>query len=844
MLSTERPRQLSEQLQLSLKKHPTPHFFEEAARLYPENTALSTPEECFTYRQLQAYADSIARCLIEQGIKPQERIAVFAGPTPLCVAALLGILKSGAVFVPLDPLSQKCQLTTIIEQAKPQLCLSEKDSVPSYLSDEIRTLTISSLTSKEGTAVQKDIEPQDPAHIVFTTIDQNLQGIVMPHRSLANLSCWTKEVYGSSRTAALASRPRCDTFVSEVLSALCAGWSVKFLPGALSQSAGELKEWIYQERIELIFLPLTAAEELIEETWSKDCPLKFVFVTGGRLKRPPVSGLPFRVINRYGHPECGTVSTEYEVTAEEESLIIPTGHPVSNVKTLVLDEDFQEVPHGTSGQLCIGGMGLALHYLDEALNHSRFVIQPRVGKRPVRLFLTGDLVKRRTDGKLELLGNLQNQEVISDLEVGLSAIESIIAAQAGILHVFVKPIATEEEIALTAYWVGKKNAPVSVAHLKRALKRRLPPHMVPRYFVELLQFPIGVDGKICHEQLPIPRLEEATEEKKDPPTNSTERKLLDLWESTLQISGIGIHTSLFELEITPSQAAKLHAALQQHFGKEIPLTSFYQRDTVARQAEWLIKKESIAYQTVTPVSTKGSETPLFCLYGFVDGSFVYHRLSKALKLDLPLYAVDITDTSASIEELAERAAKLIQEVHPNGPCRLLGEGIGAYVAYELSHLLGPKATFVGILDTWAPSRPIKAPLFRRLQVNTHHFFHMNNEQKKQFVIEKLESLESRTSELFGFNQHSDTEGELVPNQMWWTQRKKMSDYEPKSTEKELTIFSCEEGKNDPSLGWKYFSNHLKIEKLASSRRSLSQKMPMKTFASKLAKSLANFQASR
>ena len=836
MLSLERRGQLPEELQLSLKKHALPHFFEETVKLNPNNIALSSPEKTLSYSELNSQANSIAHHLLENNIQPRDRVAVYAEATTACVAAILGILKVGAVYVPLDPLSQKCQISSILNESHPKLLLSGTETVPGYLADELNTLIINDLTSEDDVSIEYKPEPQDPAHIVFTKKNQDLKGIEIPHQSVSNFSCWVRTSYKPHSIAALASRPRCESFVPELMSSLCNGATVKFLPGTHLQSVQDLKQWIYEESIDSIALPVTAAEELLEEPWSKHCPLKILFVSEGRLKKPPVNDLPFRVINRYGHPESGSISTEYEVKPDEESLIIPIGHPISNVKMYVLNSDFQEVTHGESGQFCLGGTGLATGYLNDELNHSHFVIHTRVGKRPERLFLTGDCVRKRADGKLEFLGQMENQEAIGDFQVGLSAVENIISSHVGILHVHVKPITIEEETVLAAYWVGKKNASISETNLKRALKRRLPPHMVPQHLIQLAGFPIGVDGKVCTEQLPIPHLEEEAEEERDLPTNPMGKKLVDLWESTLEIPAPGIHKSLFDLEISPALATKLHQSIQQHFGKEIPLSAFYQRDTVAKQAKWLTENESPSDEKIVTIESEGDGPALICLHGFVQSAYLYFRLAKALKQKIPMVSIDVTCEEATIEEIASQTVERIKKINPKGPYRILGEGVGGYLVYEVAKLLGSNVTFVGILDTWAPCHDEKPPLFKRLQINTNHFFHLTGDQKKQFMIQKLERLENRTSELFGFKKHNESQGELVPDAVWWAQRKAMNSYVPEPTEQELTIFRFQnDSDGDPSLGWKKLSNYLKIEKIPGSHETLYHKPTMKVFASKLIK---------
>ena len=243
MLSLERRGQLPEELQLRLKKHAIPHFLEE----HSDSIALCTPEKNLSYTELHQQSDSLAHHLIENSIQPHDRVAILAEPSLECAVSIVGIMKAGGVVVPIDPISQKCHISTILEQAKPKLLLSETATVPSYLSDELNTLKIKDLLDERGISIDRNPEPQDPAYLVFTLHDDKLQGIELPHHSITNLACWTKTAYqsGSEEIVAIAARLRCESFIPELLSTLCTGATVKFLPGQHLQSAPDLKQWIY-----------------------------------------------------------------------------------------------------------------------------------------------------------------------------------------------------------------------------------------------------------------------------------------------------------------------------------------------------------------------------------------------------------------------------------------------------------------------------------------------------------------------------------------------------------------------------------------------------------------------
>lgn len=840
MLTEKRQGQLTEKLQLSLKKKSIVSFFRQAAAAASDEVAYQDGDKKLTYRDLDKISDNIAGSLTQEGVEKGDRVALFGEPTPMIIATIIGIIKSGGVVVPLDPLTLKKHIASAVEETRPKFVIAESPGAPSYLSEDRISFTVQELLQGLDAPQDISLEPGDSPALVFVQKGATLKGVELTHQAIANLSCWNAEVYHYTpgKNFAIGSRFRCDSFLPELLSALCQGVTVKRIPCSHVQNSGALKQWIFDEAIDWMSLPISAAEELLDEPWGKTAPLQTLFVGSGRLKKPPACDLPFKVVNTYGHPESGAVSTEYEVTADEESLVIPIGHPISNVKAYVLSPTFQDVAHGECGQLCLGGIGLARGYVDDTLNHTQFVIQTRVGKRPERLFLTGDLVRKRNDGKLEFLGSIEEQEAIGDSEVGLTALESIISSQLGVLHAHVKPVVIGEEIALAAYWVNKKQGAAAASQLKRALKRRVPPHMIPKYWIPLAQFPIGIDGRVCRTELPIPKTEEEEVEERDPPTNPVEKKLAALWETVFKIPFKGIHKSFYTLEVDEGALTVLRDAIKRQFGKDIPLVSLYSCDTIAKQAERLTQSKQDFLSPITALCTEGNGPPLICFYGYTETPFSYFLTSRNLKAPIPMYALNVTDGEATIETLAEKAADAIKKEFPSGPYRFLGEGIGGYVAYEAAKKLKNEVAFLGIVQTEAPYGGNRPPFFNRMKVNMNEFLHLSAEEKKEVVVKKLQKFESSTGELFGFRQKNDSKGDLRLNKSWWHQKSAMRHYRPKAQDREIAVFSFignGQTRADHSLGWNQLSNKLKIEKVPGKRKELHTKSVAKSFAMRLLK---------
>ncbi len=829
MLTMERRGQLPEELQLDLKKKTLPHLLEDAASRFPNGIAISTPHTSISFQSLNEKATLLARHLMTKGIQHQSRIAVFANPGPDMIIAMFGIWKAAGVYVPIDPLMQKQTISEILKQTKPDLLLSGMSPVPGYLQDEVPSFSLQQLLAApfpdDNAFLEIAAAPQNAAYSILSEENE----IELNHMGVVNLVFWyrSRHSFSSKDTVALLARPCSDLSIVETTAALCNGACVKFPQGDTLQGAKSLMDWIEQEKISLIYLQVPLTETLLQQAWPKESSLRIMFTGGDQLKKHPQGPLPFTLVNNYGPTENTVISTEYSLVCDEESLVIPIGQPISNVKAYVLDKTMQEAPHGSAGQLCLGGIGLARGYVDnEELNQKRFIVHTRLGKRPERLFLTGDLVRKRNDGKLEYLGKIDQQEALGDDKIGISAVESILNSHPSVHHAVVKLVELGEERVLAAYWVQTEGTHVSKQDLKRTLKKRLPPHMVPKRFIQLNQIPTGASGKICYRQLPVQQLEEEGAEEDDNPHNPIEKQLQTIFGEELNIRSPGVCKTLFDLKATSTQVKRLLLRINHLFGKKYSLAELLKHDSIAKLAKLIITAPSQEPpRELIDLQKNGSSPPLFCVHGFEGDIYPYYLLSKFLGNDYPIYALPAEEEDDSVEKMAEDYAAKILKARPSGNFYLLGFSIGSYVAFEMARILKEKnkdIAFVGIIDTFAPHFPQKHPLLKRLQINASQFFGLTTEQKKDFLITRWQQLEQKTTNIFRIK--NDYEGEIIPESLKTIFQKAMTSYSPPSCEIPLTVIiaqgEIDQCRSDHSLGWKDYTGNLKIEKAPGTCREI------------------------
>ncbi len=844
MQTMERRGQLPEDMQLDLKKKTLPHLLEEAASQFPDKIAISTPDASISFRSLNEKADRLAAQLISKGIQHQSRIAVFVERCPEMIIAMFGIWKAGGIYIPVDPLMPKQRISDVIAETNPALLLSGITPTPSYLQDEVPSLSLEELISsplpEDYQNSDSPLHPKEGAYIVFSDeTTGNFKGIEINHLGVVNLVYWyrTRHLVGPGDTAALAARPCSDLSIAETAATLCNGASVKFPANDVLSNGHALIEWIENEAVSLIFLQIPLTETLIQIKWPRETPLRILFTGGDQLKKHPKQNLPFTLINNYGPAENTVISTEYRVNSDEDSLIIPIGQPIANVKSFVMDKTMQQVPHGAAGQLCLGGAGLAKGYInDEELNHKQFIVHTQLGKRPERLFLTGDLVRKRNDGKLEFLGKIDQQEALKDDRIGISAVESILNSHPAVHHAVVKLVEIGEQQTLVAYWVQTEGGHVSKQDLKRTLKKRLPAHMVPKKFIQLNQIPVGANGKICYRQLPTQQLEGETADEDDIPQNAIEKQLQSLFQQELGINCIGVHKTLFDIKATSSGSKHLLLKINQHFGKHLTLAHLLKHDSISSMAELIMTPSSqIPKDDLIEFQNKGEGGPIFCVHGLEGDLYPYYLLSKYLGSHHPVYGLPVEEEDDSIEKMAEDYVEKILRAYPSGKLNLLGFSIGSYVVLEMARLLKEKnrdVSLAGIIDTYAPHFLQKHPLLKRLQINASHFFALTAKQKKDFLIARWEDLEEKTSHIFGIK--SEDNLDIIPESLKLTFQKAMSSYSPKACEVPITLILPQDESNhhcqDPSKGWKNLAGNLTIEKVQGTPQSILEIPDIKQLA--------------
>jgi amino acid adenylation domain-containing protein len=568
-------------------------LFEEQARLSPDALAVSSGDVQITYQQLNAQANRVAHQLRRLGVQPEARVGIFMARSVENIVGLLGILKAGAAYVPLDPDHPRERLEFMVSDAHIQALLTERKweaKLPAtnaeviYL-DAMRTDLDTS--NPEGEATLNNL-----AYVIYTSGSTGTpKGVEIEHRGLLNLIRWHREQYHvcpEDRASQLANLSF-DASVWEVWPYLTAGASVHIPDEETRLSPDKLVHWLAEQKINLTFLPTPLAEAVMDGPWPGGMSLRVLLTGGDRLRRRPREKMSFQLVNHYGPTENSVVTTATVVEPQEESCEPPPiGRPIANTRLYVLDERMQPVPVGVPGELYIAGAGLARGYLNRPkLTAEKFVTNPFCSGPFSRLYRTGDLVRYREDGNVEFLGRIDQQVKIRGYRIELGEIETVLSGHADV-HEAVIMAREDGETYLAAYVTGEKGNTPTTEQLRDYLKQKLPEHMVPVAFVFLDTLPLTPNGKVDRKALPPPDFK-PSEKNFVAPRNETEEVLAGIWCELLHLKRVGVHDNFFQLGGHSLLATQLISRVRNAFGVELPLQALFDAPTVGQFRERLEK---------------------------------------------------------------------------------------------------------------------------------------------------------------------------------------------------------------------------------------------------------------
>jgi amino acid adenylation domain-containing protein len=621
-------------------------LFEAQVERTPEAAAVTFGDATLTYRELNKRANQLAHFLRTHGVGPEMCVGCCMEPSHEMMVGVLGILKTGGVYVPLDPSFPRQRLGFMVDDARISLILTQERFVEAIPANRARRVGLDTNAAEIGGYSDANLTDPLPgdglAYVIYTSGSTGEpKGVALPHRSLLNLILWQNRrstLSPGAKTLQFVS-PSFDVSLQEMFTTWCSGGTLVLISEDARRDPAELLRCLVTAGVDRLFIAPVALQQLARAAAGAAVlpPLKEVIAAGDQLQiTPSVSDLFAKLknatlYNQYGPSESHVVSEFILPTSlATRKWLPPIGRPIANTQLYVLDPTtLNMLPVGVPGELCIGGASLARGYLNRPdLTTDRFVPDP-FGERPGgRLYRTGDLARYRPDGNIEFLGRIDQQVKVRGFRIELQEVEAVLSRHDSVKETVVT--ASEDaadEKHLVAYVVPQTVESPTVTELRRFLMDRLPGYMVPSVFVFVDSLPLTATGKVDRRALLKPeRTRPELEGGFAAPRNPVEEQLAKIWADVLGLDQVGVHDSFFDLGGHSLLGTRLISRVRDIFKRKVPLKYLFEAPSVAAFAvslddvaalngqeeisNWAIEKQAPANpDPVIVAMDQGDETP-------------------------------------------------------------------------------------------------------------------------------------------------------------------------------------------------------------------------------------------
>jgi amino acid adenylation domain-containing protein len=567
---------------------------EAQAAATPGAIAVEAGCDHLTYAELDARANQLARHLRKLGVGRDTLVGLCVDRSLDMIVGLLGILKSGAAYIPLDASLPTARIESMLEDARPRALVTEcrvKSGLPRCASAVVCIDSDwPSIAAEPAGRLDDPATGDDLAYVIYTSGSTGKpKGVQIPHRALVNFLCSMRESPGLAPDDVLLAVTTLsfDIAALEIFLPLIAGARLIMASRDEAIDGIALGRLIEAHGITVLQATPSTWRLLVESGWTGAARLK-ALCGGEALTRTLADELIGRcasVWNMYGPTETTVWSSVARVTGEAGP--VPLGDPIANTRLYVLDTHGQLVPAGVPGELHIGGDGVARGYLQRpALTAARFIDDPFSAIPGARLYKTGDLVLRRADGRIEFLGRLDDQVKVRGCRIELGEIESVMRTHPDVRQVVVRVHEQGPEKLLVAYVATRLDGDALLPQLRAKLQSALPEYMIPGTFVLMRHLPLTSRGKVDLAALPSCGFErDVAAATFVAPRSAAERMLAALWADVLEHSQIGIHDNFFDLGGNSIAAAQLMARVRSTFSAELPVRTLFVAPTIAGLAE-------------------------------------------------------------------------------------------------------------------------------------------------------------------------------------------------------------------------------------------------------------------
>ncbi|WP_231759258.1 non-ribosomal peptide synthetase [Microbulbifer elongatus] len=710
------------------------------ARHSPDAPALVDARDALSYSEVRTQVQTLARELVDAGVRPGGIVAVALPRSVRLSLALLAVIEVGAAYLPLDLGYPDERLEFMLQDADAKLLITDGEqrarfaalsSTPLLVFDHLRE------PPAHSEFPLPTLTAAHPAYLIYTSgTTGRPKGVLVTHSAIVNRILWMQQQYVLTSEDVVLQKTPCsfDVSVWEFFWPLMVGARLVMAEPDAHRDPQQLAQTIDHFGVSCLhFVPsmLALFTEHFSSSAEKSCPsLRLVFASGEALTRAHADAFAARfgaqLHNLYGPTEAAVDVSYFSALTGDFSGAgagVPIGRPVWNTQLRVLDHRLRPVPVGATGELYLCGVQLALGYLGRAgLSAGRFVADPYSSTPGARMYRTGDLVRWLPGGDIEYLGRADDQIKIRGLRVELGEIETQLLAMPEIANAVVSAISlgTEENPVmdsrqLVAYLIASQDSkPPEIAVITAHLAASLPAHMVPVAYVFMDAFPLSANGKLDRRALPLP--EAVADQQRDGrmPARGVESRIAEIFARLLQREQVFADDDFFALGGHSLLAMRLAAEIRRELQRPVSVGQIITAPTVEQLAANLKLSEMLSdfgsegFDAVLPLRA-GSGKPLICFYPGSGFAWQYSVLTRYIDSERPVMGLQsprpggLIATSADMEALIARQLEIVRRVQPTGPYYLLGYSLGGSVAYGVAaalRALGEEVAFLGLLDTY------------------------------------------------------------------------------------------------------------------------------------------------
>ncbi|WP_044209309.1 amino acid adenylation domain-containing protein, partial [Pectobacterium odoriferum] len=704
-------------------------LFEARAKANPDALALIDGDRRLSYGELNRQADRLARWLAECGVRRESRVAIALERGVDLIVAILSTLKAGGAYVPLDPSYPQERLHFIVADSTPQVLITDTPSHAAFsiLPAELIVLDVDIVRPWDEADSDADEMPMSAAvnastlaYIMYTSGSTGRpKGVMVQHGSVVKLALNNgyADFRADDRIACLAN-PAFDASTMELWGALLNGGSIAIFSRDTVLDARLFGAQLREQRVSILFMTTALFNQYAHALQDYLPSLRYLLVGGesldlGFIRHTLRHGAPQNFMHVYGPTETTTFATAYRMNeTDPDSPCMPIGRPIANTVVYLLDGHKQPVPIGVTGEVYIGGSGVARGYLNlPEQTAERFLSDPFAVEVGARMYRTGDLARWRVDGTLEFQGRNDFQVKIRGFRIELGEIESALQACNGVTQAVVAARNSGADKQLVAYYTADDGVEICAGELKAQLGARLPAYMVPAAYVKLETIPLTANGKVDHKALPTPDEYALARGDYEAPQGREEQILAVIWQNLLGVEQVSRHDDFFALGGHSLLAVRfINEARKQEI--YLTLSSLFAAPQLRLLAEKIQRGDAQnVHDRAVAFRASGSQRPLFIVPEASAEMLYGPLLASCIDSDIPVYGLMGPDrnlpTFKTLEGAAARYVGIIRSTQPQGPYRLLGWSFGGTLAYEIAaQLLGQdqQIEFLGMLDTRLPER--------------------------------------------------------------------------------------------------------------------------------------------